>query len=113
MAGRPELSDEQWEMVEPVLRGVRRADNRGRPWHDTRWVLNGVLWVLGTGAQWRELPEKYPTFQTCHRRFQQWIRSGKLEETLRLPATQLHKQRSSQNNRPGSSDPSGDRPPPR
>ena len=92
MAGRPELSDEQWEMVEPVLRGGRRADNRGHPWHDTRSVLNGVLWVLGTGAQWRELPEKYSPFQTCHRRFQQWIRSGKLEEALRLLATQLHEQ---------------------
>jgi hypothetical protein len=46
MAGRWELSEEQWEMAEPVLRGARRADNRGRPWHDTRSVLNGVLCVL-------------------------------------------------------------------
>ena len=60
MRGRWELTDEQWEMIEPVLRPARRSDNRGRPWHDTRAVLNGVLWVLGTGAQWRELPEKYP-----------------------------------------------------
>ena len=79
-------------MVEPVLRPARREDNRGRPWHDTRAVLNGVLWVLGTGAQWRELPEKYPPFQTCHRRFQQWIRTGKLEEALRLLARLLHEQ---------------------
>jgi len=78
--------------VESVLRGARRADNRGRPWHDTRAVLNGVLWVLGTGAQWRELPEKYPPFQTCHRRFQQWVRSGKLEEALRLLAARLQEQ---------------------
>jgi transposase len=92
MAGRWELTDEQWLIVEPVLRGPRRADNRGRPWHDTRAVLNGVLWVLGTGAQWRELPEKYPPFQTCHRRFQQWVRSGRLEEALRLLAARLHKQ---------------------
>ena len=74
MHGRWELTDEQWELIEPVLRPARRADNRGRPWHDTRAVLNGVLWVLGTGAQWRELPEKYPPYQTCHRRFQQWVR---------------------------------------
>src|SRR5271165_2432317 len=79
MAGRWELTEEQWGMVEPVLRPERRSDNRGRPWHDTRAVLNGVLWVLGTGAQWRELPEKYPPYQTCHRRFQQWVRSGKLK----------------------------------
>src|SRR5580693_8741784 len=90
MAGRWELSEEQWLVVEPVLRGARRADNRGRPWHDTRAVLNGVLWVLGTGAQWRELAEKYPPFQTCHRRFQQWVRSGKLAEALKLLARHLY-----------------------
>jgi transposase len=90
MAGRWELTDEHWALLEPVLRGARRADNRGRPWHDTRAVLNGVFWVLGSGAQWRELPEKYPPFQTCHRRFQQWIRSGKLEEALKLLARHLH-----------------------
>ena len=43
MAGRWELTDEQWELVEPILRPVRREDNRGRPWNDTRSVLNGVL----------------------------------------------------------------------
>src|SRR5271168_2687908 len=92
MAGRWELTDEQWLIVEPVLRGARRADNRGRPWQDTCSVLNGVLWVLGTGAQWRELPEKYPPFQTCHRRFQQWVRNGKLEQALKLLAAHLHGQ---------------------
>ena len=90
MRGRWELTDEQWEVVEPVLRPQRRSDKRGRPWHDTRAVLHGVLWVLGTGAQWRELPGRYPPFQTCHRRFQQWVRSGKLEEALRRLARQLH-----------------------
>jgi len=76
--------------VEPVLRPRRRPDGRGRPWHDTRAVLHGVLWVLGTGAQWRELPERYPPFQTCHRRFQQWVRSGKLEVALRRLAQHLY-----------------------
>ena len=46
--------------------------------------------ALGTGAQWREMPEKYPPYQTCHRRFQQWVRSGKLEEALRRLARHLH-----------------------
>jgi transposase len=90
MAGRWELTDEQWKVVEPVLRPVRREDNRGRPWHDTRDVLNGVLWILGSGAQWAEMPAKYPPYQTCHRRFQQWIREGKLVEALRLLAKHLH-----------------------
>jgi Putative transposase of IS4/5 family (DUF4096) len=55
-----------------------------------RWELNGVLWVLGTGAQWREMPEKYPPYQTCHRRFQQWVRTDKLEEALKQMPRHLH-----------------------
>jgi hypothetical protein len=51
LRGRWELADEPWEVVEPVLRPARRVDNRSRPWHDTRAVLNGVLWVPGIGAQ--------------------------------------------------------------
>jgi transposase len=90
MAGRWELTDEQWELVEPALRPARREDNRGRPWHDTRAVLNGVLWILGSGAQWAEMPSKYPPYQTCHRRFQQWVREGRFVEVLRLLAGHLH-----------------------
>ena len=90
MRGRWELSDAQWELIEPILRPKRRSDGRGRPWQDTRAVLNGILWVLGTGAQWRELPKKYPPYQTCHRRFQRWVREGKLEEILRVLAEELH-----------------------
>src|SRR5271154_5639960 len=90
MRGRWEVTDAQWARLHPLLEPKRRADGRGRPWQDTRAVLNGVLWVLGTGAQWRELPEKYPPFQTCHRRFQQWVRRGKLEEALRRLARHLH-----------------------
>jgi transposase len=52
-------------------------------------VLNGILWVLGTGAQWRELPKKYPPYQTRHRRLQQWVREGKLERILRVLAKEL------------------------
>jgi len=89
MRGRWELSDAQWELIEPLLRPKRRTDGRGRPWQDTRAVLNGILWVLGTGAQWRELPNKYPPYQTCHRRFQQWVREGKLEGILRVVAEEL------------------------
>ena len=90
MRGRWEISDAQWKLIEPRLRPKRRADGRGRPWQDTRAVLNGILWVLGTGAQWRELPNKYPPYQTCHRRFQQWVRGGKLEGILRVLAEELH-----------------------
>lgn len=92
MHGRWEVSDSQWELLEPILRQRRRADGKGRPPVGARWVLNGVLWVLGTGAQWRELPERYPPFQTCHRRFQQWVRSGAFEKALRVLAQRLQEE---------------------
>ena len=46
----------------------------GDPWKSRRSGLNGVLWVLRTDAPWANLPDRYPSFQTCHRRFQQWVR---------------------------------------
>jgi transposase len=44
--------------------------------------LNGVLWVLRTGAPWRDLPPRYPPYQTCHRRFQKWESEGVLDQIL-------------------------------
>ncbi|WP_446743083.1 transposase [Silvibacterium acidisoli] len=89
MAGNWDLTDAQWELVAPVLAPSRRSDDRGRPWQDTRAVLHGVFWVLGTGAHWSELPSKYPQYQTCHRRFQKWVRDGRLVEALRVLARHL------------------------
>jgi transposase len=89
MPGRWEVSEEQWSLPEPILRPQQRPDGKGRPPADTRSVLNGVLWILGTGAQWRELPKEYPPYQTCHRRFQQWVRTGQLAKVLRKLAKRL------------------------
>src|SRR5215831_5405964 len=92
MRGRWELSDAQWQLIEPILRPKRRSDGRGRPWQDTRAVLNGILWVLGSGAQWREQPRKYPPYQTCHRRLQLWVRERKLEPILQVLAKEFEAQ---------------------
>lgn len=60
-----DLTDEQWEVLEPLIPDpLRRTDGRGRPWRDSRDVLNGILWVLRTGAPWHDLPERYPPYQT-------------------------------------------------
>jgi transposase len=64
-----DLTDAQWAKLDPLFRPERRADGKGRPWQDTRAVLNGVLWILRTGAPWYDLPDRYPPYQTCHRRF--------------------------------------------
>jgi transposase len=78
-----DLTDEQWAVLKPLIPiPPRRADGRGRPWRDARDVLNGILWVLRTGAQWKALPARYPPSQTCHRRLQQWVRSGVFQGLL-------------------------------
>jgi transposase len=77
-----DLTEKLWAVLEPIFRPRRRPDGRGRPWTAPRAVLNGVLWVLRTGAPWHDLPRRYPPDQTCHRRFQLWQRSGRLEVLL-------------------------------
>src|SRR5258706_3254076 len=67
------LSDAQWELIEALLpEPKRRRDKRGRPWASNRACLEGILWVLQTGAAWRFLPDKYPSPATCWRRLKQW-----------------------------------------
>ena len=84
-----DLTDAQWAVLDPLFRPRRRSDGRGRPWRDTRAVVNGVLWILRTGAPWHDLPNRYPPYQTCHRRFQQWQRSGLLLRLLQKLAEDL------------------------
>ena len=55
----------------------------------TRGVLNAVLSILRTGAPWADLPRRYPPYQTCHRRFQVWQRSGRLDRLLQRLAEDL------------------------
>lgn len=79
-----DLKDEQWAVVEPLLpKPPRRSDGKGRPRVDDRAILNGILWVLRTGAPWHDMPDRYPAYQTCHRRFQEWVEKGVFEKVLR------------------------------
>src|SRR5258705_1313137 len=81
-----DLSDEQWNFIGPFLPELaRRKDGRGRPWRENRAVFNGVVWILGTGARWADLPDRYPSYQTCRRRFQQWGPLGRSAEHPRGP----------------------------
>ena len=85
-----DLTERQWRLVGPLLPKPRvRRDRRGRPWRDPRDVLNGILWIMRTGAPWHDLPSRYPPYQTCHRRFQLWVRSGVLRQILETVARHL------------------------
>lgn len=90
MSKAEELSKEQWAVLEPLIPlPAHRADGRGRPWIGNRAVLNGILWVLRTGAPWADLPDRFPSYQTCHRRFQHWVSTGMLRRVLEALARDL------------------------
>jgi transposase len=87
-----DLTDEQWDAIKgsfPSKERKRTSEKGGRPWRDPRDVVNGVMWILRTGAPWADLPRRYPPYQTCHRRFQTWVEDGALERMLRRLAEDL------------------------
>ena len=85
-----DLTNEQWAVVGPLIpQPPKRADGKGRPRIDDRRIMNGILWIMRTGAQWADLPDRYPSYQTCHRRYQEWVRAGVFERVLRALATDL------------------------
>jgi transposase len=71
---RHTLTDEQWELVEPFI-PISTA-RTGRPAKDRRLMLDGIFWVLVTGAPWRDLPERFGPWQSVHRYFSTWRKAG-------------------------------------
>jgi len=67
------LDDKQWGLIAALLPQHKR---RGRPRADDRRTLNGILWVLRSGARWKDLPKRYGSRSTCHRRLRQWQELG-------------------------------------
>ena len=72
--GRGDLSDEQWQRLAPLL--PAQQPPTGRPAKDHRTIINGILWVLRTGAPWRDLPERYGSWRTVASRFYRWRKAG-------------------------------------
>ena len=77
------LNDEQWERIREHFPEENIPEGRaGRKRVPAREVLEAVLWILSTGAQWHMLPQCYPNYKTVHRRFQQWCECDVLREVL-------------------------------
>lgn len=72
----PYLNDEQWKTIESLFAEPQMTSYGGRPRVSSRQCLEGVLWVLRSGARWKDLPIHYPSPATCWRRLKEWTESG-------------------------------------
>lgn len=71
-----EVDDALWARLAPLLVNDKPRKKPGRPRRDDRMLVNGVIWMARTGAQWAALPARYGPKSTCHARFQEWVERG-------------------------------------
>lgn len=77
--GRHELTDERWNLIKDL---IPEPASEGRPRRDRRQVLNGIFWILRTGAPWRDMPERYGPWETAYGCFNKWRRDGTWDRIL-------------------------------
>ncbi|HEX4101534.1 MAG TPA: IS5 family transposase [Pseudonocardiaceae bacterium] len=80
MHDRHDLTDVEWEQLEPLL--PDRMPRRGGRWCDHRPVINGVLWRTRTGSPWQDLPPAYGNWKTVYSRHRRWSGDGTWEVIL-------------------------------
>jgi transposase len=83
-----EVDDALWELIAPLLVILKTRKKPGRPRREDRPIFNALIWLARTGAQWDQLPERFPPKSTVHDRFQEWIQHGCI---LRVWAALLQK----------------------
>lgn len=87
------LTDEQWDLIRTHFPEESYPDDRpGRKPIPARKVLEAVLWILNTGAQWHMLPQSYPNYKTVHQRFQKWCENEVIRAALTDLANALREQ---------------------
>ncbi|MBR5913841.1 MAG: IS5 family transposase [Selenomonadaceae bacterium] len=77
--GRYSVTNEQWKIIEPHL---PKSKSTGRPCLNPRTVFNAILWILGSGAAWRDLPTEYGNWNSIYHKFRQWLEQGVFERIL-------------------------------
>jgi transposase len=80
MGKRHEVSEEEWALLDQVI--PKSTAKTGRPTRDRREMLNGLLWILSTGAQWRDLPERFGPWETVYTTFSRWRKAGVYDAIL-------------------------------
>ena len=83
------LTDEQWRKIKRHVPRKSGSKKGGRPRADDRLVFEGILWVLKTGARWRDLPDRYPHPSTCWRRLREWYEEDVLKDMWRAFLSEL------------------------
>ena len=74
---RYELTDEQWDKIKSYF-----EKKRGRPYKNLRATVNGIIWIMRTGAMWRDLPELYGDWNAVYKCFSKWQANGIFEKIL-------------------------------
>jgi hypothetical protein len=74
------LTDARWARIAPLL--PPQKPPTGRPAHDHRTILSGMLWVVRTGAAWREVPTHFGPWETVHSRYHRWRKAGIWQQIL-------------------------------
>lgn len=87
---RYEVTDPQWELIRPLL--PKHTAKTGRKPADSRLMLNGILWILRTGAPWRDLPERFGPWQTVYDYFRNWRADGTFDALLQRLQIRLDRQ---------------------
>lgn len=75
-APKPFITDSHWNLIKDLFENPDPSPEGGRPRIDARQCLEGILWVLKTGARWKDLPDRYPSSATCWRRHKQWTEAA-------------------------------------
>ena len=79
------LTDKQWSIIEPFFSSKMESLKREKPVYIPREVLEGILWVMRTGARWDDIkiPQGYPSGSTCSRYFHKWVEEGLYDKVIR------------------------------
>ena len=74
---RYELTDSQWDKIKPYFEVVKK---NGRPYKNVRNTVNGIVWILKSGAPWRDLPTRYGQWNAVYKCFSKWQEQGLFEK---------------------------------
>lgn len=83
MKKRYELTDQEWEQIADLF-PKENTGRPGRPSKENRTMLNAMIWLARSGAPWRDLPERYGSWETVYSRFRKWIDDGILDNIFRI-----------------------------